>query len=417
MRGHLRLRDRRDAATKKKRRLEAHEQRWLLVVDAGYRVDGRRQQRYRSFTGTREAADDRLRSFIDEVKSGIVVDDRLSTGDYLTRWLTQKRAEGLGAKTIARYEGIVRDYIVPEIGSIPITKLAVAHVKHALTAWRAASRKDRKRGKLSDRSIHHIFSTLKAALADAVKDEAVKRNVCDAVRAPSKGRSSVRAIDETAALSLLERLDETPLGPPTRIALFTGLRRGELLALRWTDIDLDGRTLYVRRSLELVKDENGSSVPHFKEPKTEKSRRAVALPAQAVATLRAQRAALGRQRLELGLPATANDLVFPEPEPLQWNPARPWSPDRFSAQFYWKMTMSGLPKVTFHGLRHSFASIALRAGVPLKVVSEQLGHTSVKTTGDLYTEVLGDLQRNAADRMDDVFDRARARRASVSESE
>jgi integrase len=414
MRGYLRLRDRRDAKTKKAERLKAHEQRWSLVVDAGYKVNGKRQQRYRSFAGTREQAEAKLRAFIDEVKSGVVMDEKLLTADYLARWLQQKRSEGLASGTLSRYEGIVRDSIAPVLGSIPIAKLAVVDVKKALSEWRDAPRKDRKSGKLSDRTIHHIFSTLKSALADAVRDEAVKRNVCAAVRTPSKGHSHVRAIDETAALALLDFLDETPLGLPTRIALLTGLRRAELLALRWGDLDLDGCMLHVRRSLEVVKGEQGAEAVRFKTPlKTKKSRRPIALPAEeAVAVLRAHRVALGKQRLELGIPASEDDLVFPEPDPLRWSPARPWNPDRFSSAFYYRVSKSGLPKVSFHGLRHSFASISLRAGVPLKVVSEALGHTTIAITADLYTEVLGDLQRQAADKIDDVFDRARARRAS-----
>jgi integrase len=412
MKGYLRVRDRRSSEKKRAHRLKADQQKWLLVVDAGYHVKGKRLQKFRSFTGTREEADDKLRQFVAEVKTGIVVGDRLSTAEYLARWLEQKRTEGLAGKTVARYEGIVRDYLIPELGSGPIAKVAAAHVKQALLVWRSAICKNRKRRKLADRTVHHIFATLKSALNEALREEAVKRNACLSVRPPSKGRSHVEAIDETAALVLLEKLDATALGLPTLIAVYTGLRRGELLSLRWSDIDLDARTLFVRRSLELTKNEAGALVPRFKEPKTAKSHRAVALPTQAVAALRAHRASQGQVRLSEGIAASEHDLVFPEPEPIGWRPTRPWNPDRFSAQFYWRVKTSGLPKVTFHGLRHSFASIALRAGVPLKVVSEQLGHTSVKTTGDLYTEVLGDLQRDAADRMDDVFDRARANRNS-----
>jgi integrase len=412
MRGYMRVRDRRSPEKKKSRRLKASEQKWLLVIDAGYRVNGKRVQKFRAFTGSREEAEDKLREFIEEVKSGTVISNRLSTADYLTRWLEHKRSEGLAGKTLARYEGIVRDYLTPELGSIPVAKLGAAHVKQALVTWRSATCKNRKDAKLGDRTVHHIFATLKSALNEAVRDEVVRRNVCQSLRPPSKGRSYVRAIDETAALTLLEKLEGTQLGLATRIALLTGLRRGEILGLRWSDVDLDGRTLYVRRSLELTKDETGALVPRFKEPKTEKSRRAVALPTQAVSALRTHRAALGQLRLGVGGAASEDDLVFPEPEPLGWTPTRPWNPDRFSAQFYWRVKTSGLPKITFHGLRHSFASIALRAGVPLKVVSEQLGHTSVKTTGDLYTEVLGDLQRDAADRIDEVFDRARGRQSA-----
>lgn len=247
-------------------------------------------------------------------------------------------------------KSIARDFLIPLLGAIPIVKLAVVDVKKALNEGRDAPRKDRKKGKLSDRTIHHVFSTLKSVLANAVRDEAVKRNVCCSVRTPSKGHSRVRAIDETAALALLDILDVTPLGLPTRIALLTGLAGGTACAPLERSRP-DGRTFHVRRSLELVRGEAGAASTRFKAPKTEKSRRGVALPVEAVAVLRAHRVVLGKQRLELGIQASEDDLVFPEPDPLRWSPARPWNPDRFSSTFYYRVEASGLPKVSFHGLR------------------------------------------------------------------
>jgi integrase len=411
MKGYLRTRDRRSVESKKKR-LRADEQRWLLVVEAGYDLDGKRTQKYRSFTGDRAAAEQKLRAFIDEVKSGVVIDERLTVGDYLAKWVAHKGTEGLAARTLSRYEGIVRDYLIPTLGGVSLAKLGTAHIRDAIARWRTAKRKDRKAGALSERTIFHIFSTLKAALADAERDELVRRNASKAMRAPAKGQSAVRAVDETTALALIEHLDGTPLGLPTRIALLTGLRRGELLALRWSDVDLDQSTLAVRRSLETAKDDAGKAAARFKAPKTEKSQRVVALPGGAVTALRAYRAQYAQKLLADGMAATDDDLIFPEPDEYAWHPRRPWIPDVFSAAFYYRVSMSGLRKVSFHGLRHSYASIALRAGVPLKVVSDALGHTSVKTTGDLYTEVLGDLQRDAASRIDDIFERARAKRPS-----
>jgi hypothetical protein len=122
--------------------------------------------------------------------------------------------------------------------------------------------------------------------------------------------------------------------------------------------------------------------------------------------------AYAQKLLAAGIAATDDDRIFPEADEYAWHPRRAWIPDVFSAAFYYRVSKSGLRKVSFHGLRHSYASIALRAGVPLKVVSDALGHTSVKTTGDLYTEVLGDLQRDAANRIDDIFERAKAKRSS-----
>ena len=156
MKGYLRVRDRRSDEGKKKR-LRADAQNWLMVVEAGYDIDGKRQQKYRSFTGDRATAEQKLRDFIDEVKSGFVIDERLTIGTYLAKWLAHKGTEGLASRTLSRYEGIVRDYLTPTLGSVPLAKLGTAHVKDAIGRWRSSKRKDRKKGALSERTIFHIF--------------------------------------------------------------------------------------------------------------------------------------------------------------------------------------------------------------------------------------------------------------------
>jgi integrase len=143
----------------------------------------------------------------------------------------------------------------------------------------------------------------------------------------------------------------------------------------------------------------------FKEPKTEKSQRAVALTAGAIELLRSQHAKQSKLRVNLGGPFGDEQLVFPNPRT-----GEPWKPDTFSNEFLRAVQTSGLPKVSFHGLRHSYASISLRAGTPLKVVSKMLGHTTTAITADLYTHVLGDLEAQAADRFDDILEKAEKRR-------
>ena len=150
----------------------------------------------------------------------------------------------------------------------------------------------------------------------------------------------------------------------------------------------------------------------FKAPKTEKRRREVAPTAGAIAVLRSQHAQQSELRLHLSGPFGDERLVFPDPRT-----GEPWKPDTFSNEFLRAVKASRLPKVSFHGLRHSYASISLRAGTPLKVVSEMLGHTTAAITADLYTHVLGDLKAQAADRLDAIFDEVEIRRAAGAESD
>ncbi len=226
---------------------------------------------------------------------------------------------------------------------------------------------------------------------------------------PKAKRAQVNAFDEI--LALLEYLDDTLLGPVARLAAYTGLRRGELLGLTWDAVDFERRVLHVRQALKVVGSGEKRSV-EFAAPKTDKSRRDVALTAGAVDLLRAQHAQQSALRLYLKGPFGDERLVFPNPRT-----GNAWKPDTFSNEFAARVSASGLPKATFHSLRHSFASISLRAGIPLKVVSETLGHTTIAITGDIYQHVLGDLKAEAADRLDAIFNDAKLRRAAGSEND
>jgi integrase len=379
----------------------------LIVEDT--RGAKHRKQRFRSFFGNEDDADNALRAFIQEVQSGTLArDPKQTVGQYLDAWLVQKRAM-VAFKTYAAYEMHVRIYITPALGALRIANLRKEQVKIALAQWSQRTMYPDKKSKteprkVSARTVHHVFSTFRTAMHDALDDGAITVLPFAKRMAPRKGHAEISALDETQVVALLNYLDKTLLGSATRLAVYTGLRRGELLGLTWDAVDFDKRVLRVRQSLEVVgtgKDRGAG----FKTPKTEKSRRDVALTAGAIAVLRSQHARQTELRVHLSGPFGDERLVFPNPRT-----GEPWKPDSFSSEFLAIVKASRLPKVTFHGLRHSYASISLRAGTPLKVVSEMLGHTTTAITADLYTHVLGDLKAQAADRLDKIFDEAEKRR-------
>jgi integrase len=407
MRGYLRERDRRKAGNRK-----GASKTWQLVVDDRVEiVEGveRRRQVVRSFFGTRREAEDELRDFIQSIQNGTHVRDRKQTvAQYLDAWLAHKRAT-VAFKTYLAYELHVRTYLKPALGSLRIANLRKEHVRKALADWSQRTAYPGKKSKtpvqkISPRTVHHVFSTLRTAMHDALDDGAISVLPFAKRMSPKKGRAEISALDETQIVALLSYLDGTMLGPVTRLAIYTGMRRGELLGLMWDAIDLDDRVLHVRQSLEVIGTGKDRAV-RFKAPKTEKSRRDVALTAGAIEVLRSQHAQQSKLRLHLSGPFGDERLVFPEPRT-----GEPWKPDTFSNEFLRAVKASGLPKVSFHGLRHSYASISLRAGTPLKVVSEMLGHTTTAITADLYTHVLGDLKAQAADRLDKIFESAEKRR-------
>jgi integrase len=199
----------------------------------------------------------------------------------------------------------------------------------------------------------------------------------------------MQALDEHETAGLLSLFGETRLYVPVMLAVTTGLRRGEILGLRWSDLDLTEGVLTVVQSLEQTKDGL-----RFKPPKTHRSRRSIALPAITLETLRSHRAKQAAEKLSLGTAYEGNDLVCPRPG------GSPWPPDMLSTAFAAFVRRSGLRHFRFHDLRHSHASHLLRAGVHPKIVSERLGHSTVGITLDTYSHLLPGMQENAAQLID-----------------
>jgi integrase len=310
--------------------------------------------------------------------------------EYATQWLASRDAAGeLAAKTMERYRGIVRDHLIPELGGIPLARISAATVRKALGAWRNAPRRDRKPGRLSEKSIHDHFALLKQILGEAVRERLLLDNPAALVRAPGNGGSRRRTYTMRQVVALVEYLKPTPLATPVLVKALTGLRRGELLALRWRYIDLGTGELNVVESIERRRD--GSL--HFKTPKTEKSARCVILPGSVIAVMSKHRNQQITDRIQLGAFGEP-DLVFCEPD------GTPWDPDRFSSAFAYQVAKSGLPRVSLQELRHTYSSMSLRAGTPLTTTSQSMGHSTTTLTGDRYSHAVLEDFRAAADRID-----------------
>jgi integrase len=206
----------------------------------------------------------------------------------------------------------------------------------------------------------------------------------------------MRALDEDETSQLLAGVEVTSVHVPVFLAVFTGMRRGEILALRWADVDLGNATLSVRRSLE----ETHRNGLRFKEPKSRSGIRQVDLPPLLVDALRRHRSEQAKLRLSLGSAWKDHDLVCCSPD------GGPMSPDNLSSSFPKLVRRLGIPRIRFHDLRHTHASLLLRQGVHPKVVSERLGHSGVGLTLDTYSHLLPGLQREAAERLNSLLNEA-----------
>jgi integrase len=233
---------------------------------------------------------------------------------------------------------------------------------------------------------------LSTALNRALQTQLVSRNVCEAVRPPQAGRPELRVFDgdETRTLLAVTSAIDSVYACVVALAVATGMRQGELLGLRWKDVDLDGAAIVVRTTLERGKEGKFQ----FREPKTSRSRRRIPIGAAGVEVLRRARTRQLRERLAAGPAWRDADLVFTGPAGL------PVSVPSLQKAFYRLLRTNGLPKIRFHDLRHTHASLLLLRGANPKVVSERLGHTTVAFTLDTYAHLLPGVQEDAARDLD-----------------
>lgn len=299
--------------------------------------------------------------------------------NYAERWLRNRRASGaVGPKVMLRYSQLLVGQIEPALGAKMLGDISAALINDAVAGWRTMPRRDNKQGHLSARAIHHALATLTAILESAIDEDILLRNPAKKISVRKSDAREIPALSAAQVAELLAGLRETLLKVPTLVAIGTGLRRGELLGLRWSDVDFEAKVLHVRHSLERLP----NKTLRFKEPKTRNSRRSVPLGASIVAALEAHRFEQAHRGLHFGPTFNADRLVFP------WVDGTPWNPDDFSMRFYRAIRKMKLPLVSVHGLRHTHASLGLAAGVPMKIVSETLGHADISITANRYTHSL-----------------------------
>lgn len=357
------------------------------------REDGRWEARYRAASGRRASVyartsgevQEALRKALTHADAGIrPVDGRLTTKAYLEDWIATSVRPRVRATTADSYASIVKLYLVPELGRIPLAKLEPGHVQAMLSRVRSA-----RNGDLSPTTRRYVYAVLRIALGRALKSGLVLRNVATLVDPPAKARHELETLDVGQVGTLLASIRGDRLEALYVAAIGTGLRQGELLGLRWADVDMDAGTLTVRNTLQRV-------TRKLAEPKTERARRTLTMPGAVVDALRAQRV----RQLEERLAAKAwadPELVFASPI------GTPLDPRNVTRRFQTAIARAGLPRQRFHDLRHAFATLHLEGGEELAVVSKMLGHANLSTTADVYAHLTTGMHARAAARMDGIL--------------
>jgi len=359
---------------------------WELKYDIA-RPEGGRHTVYRSFKGSRrEAAAELARLLARAADGGHVDPSRLSIAQHVRARVAQWRSAGtISAKTAERYEELIEYQIAPFIGDKLLQKLRSQDIETWHSALRTKGRQDG-RGGVSARTIGHAHKILSKALREGARHGLVLKNVASEERPPKLNAKKMEILNPEQVCDLPAKLAGRPIYAPVMVALFTGLRRGEILALRWSDVNLDRKILSVQEALE-------ETVEHGirrKATKTKSGQREISLPDIVVETLRDHRRQQLELRLALGIGKLPDDaLVFSTPE------GNPLTPNTFSST--WSRAAADLDlDVSFHALRHTHASQLIDAGVDIVTISKRLGHANPSVTLSVYAHLFRNDDSKAA---------------------
>ncbi|MFL6305087.1 MAG: tyrosine recombinase XerC [Candidatus Sulfotelmatobacter sp.] len=386
---------------------------WAIVVDVSGHVSGKRKRRWHSFKGTKREAHTECARLISEQKLGLSVDpSRETVAEFLDRWLDHMKTQ-LTPRSHERYAELVRKNIVPVIGRFLLTKLQPTAISQAYARALASGRRMRTRTRanletqsrasasgLSPATVHYMHRVLRQALQQAVRWQLLVRNPADLVKPPRIERREMSVLSADATAELLEAVRDTTLHVPVLLGVLCGLRRGEIVALRWRAVDLEHGQLSVVASTEQT-----STAVREKPPKSGRGR-TVALPSLLTDELRQYRIKQAEALLRLGVRLNDDHHVVMKAD------GQPIQPRSLTHAFEIFLRQRKLPRVRLHDLRHTHATQLLASGVHPKVAQERLGHSSVAITLDLYSHVLPGIQEAAASRVDvvvrDAIDRRRA---------
>ncbi|MBK8903068.1 MAG: site-specific integrase [Anaerolineaceae bacterium] len=344
-------------------------ERWCAEITL---PDGKRKRKRHQ---SRKVVQEWLLEQRSQIKKGIVVKDtNEAVRDYMARFLEEVVAHTVKPATYTSYSFWIKTHIVPSIGHLKLKNLQPHHLQHLYSQKLDEG--------LSKRSVQYMHAIIRRALNQAVKQGILIRNPTNAVTAPKPQKKTFATLTVDQVRQFLKEVEGHRWYPIYVIAVMMGLRKGEILGLRWQDINFDNNTISVEN---VVLEINGKI--HLGSPKTKKSKRTVAMPEYVANVLKKYRKDVG----------AINGLIF------QTSSGKPVSPRNLSRHYYQARESANIPKVRFHDLRHTAATLLLKENVHPKIVQEMLGHSSITLTLDTYSHVIPGIQKKAADKMDYLF--------------
>ena len=359
--------------------------RWVAEITTGL---GERKRRY--FKTEREAIRARNEMLRELEQGTLAMGPQRKLGEYLEDWIENVHKDKLRVSTYVKYRKLIK-YIIPELGGVWLQKLTPEQVRRFYTKM-SKEGGARKQG-LSTKTVHEIHGVLHLALENAVRWSYVSRNVCDLVDPPSIVSREPTPLTLEQAQALLESVREHRLEVLLSVAVVTGMRRGELVALRWSNIDFERNTLLVLHTVDYIPGYGYVET----EPKTKAGKRSISLPSFLVGMLKEYRKGILERQLKVGQAWENRDLVFPDLHGGYFNPGY------LDKLFKKLLCEAGVSHMHFHDLRHSAATILLAMGVNIKVIQELLGHSDIAITLRVYGHLLPSMQAEAVEKWESVF--------------
>lgn len=354
--------------------------RWMGSISLGTGPDGKRR-RTAVYGKTAKEVADKMKLALKELDAGVAIDSRKTLAEFLTAWLEDTIRPGIRATTYRSYRIAVYGHIIPGLGTVQLQKLTPQHIQKFL--------KDRLASGLTPVSVRYLHALLRRSLALAVKWSLLSKNPAALVDSIKGQPIEVKPLSIDEAKQLLATIKGNRLEALYVTALTLGLRPGEALGLTWADVDLDAGLLKVEGSLQRVE----GRLQRL-GTKTAKSRRTLPLPQIVVAALMEHRVRQSEERRQAGDAWVDSGMVFTS----QLGTAL--DPRRVNRKFDRQLELAGLRHIRFHDLRHTAATLMLASGVPVKTVSEILGHASANMTLNVYAHVVGNMKQDAVDNMD-----------------
>lgn len=351
---------------------------WCAQLSTGYDGNATRKRRY-VYGKTKTEVQKKLAELQSAFAAGSLADPkRMRLVEFINHWLEDVARPTIRISTHARYKVLLKVHLLPHLGGIQISSLEPSHIQNLYKKLEETG--------ASPRTREFVHAVLRKALDQAMKWGYVQRNVCDMVARPRVPKKAMRCWNREEANQFLVFAETRRYYGLYVLALTTGLRQGELFGLRWEDIDFESSSLSVVRTINQV-----DSKMIIGEPKTAKGRRRVELPEIAIRALK-------KHREKMLAEGNHKDWIFctAKGDPIKKNSFR-------NSSFLPLLKASGLPKIRFHDLRHTAATLLLSQGVHPKVVQERLGHAQISITLDIYSHVLPSMQKEAAAKLDILF--------------